>query len=82
MDDNSIEAIDIDDVDNLDLDDILDDEEINQLLEQAPEIEQLDPDGLKKLVKVFEETYTENTKQRIKFADDPTKYDIIISSHF
>lgn len=71
--DPSLDDVDLD-LDNLDVDAILNEEDINELLEQAPEIEQLDPIGLKKLVKLFEETYTENTKLRIKFAGDPTKY--------
>lgn len=56
-----------------DIDDILDEEDIEKLIEEAPEVEQLDSEHLKKLIKSLEEIYNENTKLRIKFSDDPTK---------
>lgn len=52
----------------------LDEEAILKLVESAPEVEKIDSQGVKRLIANFEKAFTQNTKMREKYADDPTQF--------
>eukprot|EP00741_Cyanophora_paradoxa_P017723 tig00000203_g17117.t1 len=54
--------------------DVRTEEDILQLLEQAPAVEALDLFGLKKQVLAFERKLTRNQEMRVKFPDQPDKF--------
>lgn len=68
-----VEELDENELD-LDLLDDLDEEAIAKLVESAPEAEKIDSAGVKRLMANFEKAFTENTKMREKYAEDPTQF--------
>lgn len=52
----------------------LDEDAIAKLVDAAPEAEKIDSAGVKRLIVNFEKAFTENTKMREKYADDPQKF--------
>lgn len=79
------DEMDVDIPEDMDIDDIiLDEDAINKIVEDAPEIEALTSVALKRMLISFERAFTKNQQQRVKYAGSPerltiTTYDLFTS---